>query len=475
MSWSGCGAEVTNNKNGDSDDTAVIVSSVTVSGVLALCLCCCCLLIVLTVLCLLTMLLLPFQYRKTDNMQVIVLEEPIYQNLAFDPDTIDLDSAKAIIMYRHGYKGNHDYGEHMTLFEELIAEPTYLKPMIQVLQNCLEDNRKLAAWLLYVYAKKNMDDTLFHILSDITVKRYNSPDTAFREDSFLARTFKAYCMMEGLPYLWQQLAVIINDIEFKANGNQTVKVEREDETTEGTLSTTTLEINPSRTTKDQTEITADIYQLMTYCQTIFNRFIKRFPQKLTKVIQIISDSAESKFRDQLTHEHSLALTASFVVLRFIAPAITTPQYWGLLREPPTAKSQRVYILISKIIQNLANGLRFDKEDYMKELNNFIDTNQETMRTFLSDIVEIEVFDEFDELESPVTITDNIYQAAIHNIAALILDNPGSVSESLSRSLSHDDFVYCCNVYLKPLNIYKVTSERKKKHSKKRSEKKRSEK
>ncbi len=57
----------------------------------------------------------------------------------------------------------------------------------------------------------------------------------------------------------------------------------------------------------------------------------------------------------------------------------------LFTEPPTLEAQRGLILISKLLQNLSNGIVFDdsKEEYTAELNKFILTHMDSLHQFLS--------------------------------------------------------------------------------------------
>ena len=58
-----------------------------------------------------------------------------------------------------------------------------------------------------------------------------------------------------------------------------------------------------------------------------------------------------------------------------------------LAEPPSPTAQRQYILISKVLQNLANNtLPGAKEEYMRALNDFITTNLEEMKDFFEKIL-----------------------------------------------------------------------------------------
>ena len=54
----------------------------------------------------------------------------------------------------------------------------------------------------------------------------------------------------------------------------------------------------------------------------------------------------------------------------------------MFTEPPDEATQRKLVLLSKVLQNLANGLQFGaKEEYMATLNSFIVDNTAILRKF----------------------------------------------------------------------------------------------
>lgn len=110
--------------------------------------------------------------------------------------------------------------------------------------------------------------------------------------------------------------------------------------------------------------------------------VQNFPFEAKFVGRVISLLAE------LYSWEPLPLIGSFVVLRFFNPSIVFPETRNLI---PTsvkisATHRRNLILISKIIQNLANGIQFGlKEDYMGPMNEYINENQSKVNEFLNDI------------------------------------------------------------------------------------------
>lgn len=77
--------------------------------------------------------------------------------------------------------------------------------------------------------------------------------------------------------------------------------------------------------------------------------------------------------------------AGFIFLRFFCPAISAPDAQDVV---PTsqlnAQARRTLVLISKVIQCLANGTKFgQKETFMHPCNPFIEANQAACNNFLA--------------------------------------------------------------------------------------------
>ena len=103
---------------------------------------------------------------------------------------------------------------------------------------------------------------------------------------------------------------------------------------------------------------------------------------------------------RLFPDATYTIIGGFIFLRFICPAIIAPDGYGILNgDFPTSKflsphsvilfatevpdaSRRGLILISKVLQNLSNGVEFgQKEEYMLPLNPFITENIPMMHRF----------------------------------------------------------------------------------------------
>ena len=78
---------------------------------------------------------------------------------------------------------------------------------------------------------------------------------------------------------------------------------------------------------------------------------------------ITVDAVNARFPDVQHH-----VVGGFIFLRFICPALLSPTRWNFTAEV-TSKAQRAIILISKTLQNLANGVKFSAaKPEMMEMN-----------------------------------------------------------------------------------------------------------
>jgi len=104
---------------------------------------------------------------------------------------------------------------------------------------------------------------------------------------------------------------------------------------------------------------------------------------------------------------------SFFFLRFIVPSLTTPHVYGLLDEPPNETVQRFLILISKTLQNIANGtLPGKKEQYMESMNDFISSHIAPANEFFDKMA----VDHNDPIPpDPFSVPANTYSNAVFSL------------------------------------------------------------
>lgn len=99
-----------------------------------------------------------------------------------------------------------------------------------------------------------------------------------------------------------------------------------------------------------------------------------------------------------------SLIGAFFFLRFINPAIVTPQAYMLVDKYPSDTSRRVLTLIAKMLQNLANKPSVSKEPYMTNLAGFVSENRAMINEFLNELCEVPDFYESLEMDQYVALS-----------------------------------------------------------------------
>lgn len=121
-----------------------------------------------------------------------------------------------------------------------------------------------------------------------------------------------------------------------------------------------------------------------FASIIFStRFLHSIPFEVRCVSKFIYDLAVAHGKD------AYVLVGSFVILRIINPVIVVPDQKGIKPKngkPPSSEAKRTLILISKLIQSLANEVRFgEKEPYMLPMNSLLEELEERFHKFLHDV------------------------------------------------------------------------------------------
>ncbi|KAJ2776496.1 RasGAP protein [Coemansia javaensis] len=119
-----------------------------------------------------------------------------------------------------------------------------------------------------------------------------------------------------------------------------------------------------------------------------------------------------------------SLIGGFFFLRYINPAIVTPQAHMLIESPPTQHPRRALTLVAKLLQNLNNKPSYAKEKYMEELAPFVEANQARISRFLNELCEVGDFYDNMEMDQYVALTKhdislNISLNELYNTHALL--------------------------------------------------------
>jgi hypothetical protein len=197
-----------------------------------------------------------------------------------------------------------------------------------------------------------------------------------------SKIFKFYCKIVGIKYLFETVARFINELEQLSSrkskaANGDAVGEPGDRTSRSmssrnSLLTMEMEVDPNKFGDNAfTDSEANVYQLILACQKVFTTIrtsVKEIPPEFKRIFINMQDAIMKKFQSEEAVYKSIG---GFFYLRFVAPAITAPQAYGLLEHPPNPVCQRQLVLIGKVIQNLANMIMPGaKETFMLQVRFF---------------------------------------------------------------------------------------------------------
>lgn len=107
-----------------------------------------------------------------------------------------------------------------------------------------------------------------------------------------------------------------------------------------------------------------------------------FPPQLNSMCICLRQVLAKKYPNSNTN---LKAVGTVIFLRFINPAIVSPYEAGIVDKQPAPKTMRGLMLVSKILQNIANNVEFSKEEHMLPFNDFVREQFGPMRQWVLEI------------------------------------------------------------------------------------------
>jgi hypothetical protein len=194
------------------------------------------------------------------------------------------------------------------------------------------------------------------------IKRTEQETTLFRTDSMATKSVRNYLKLLATSYLTDTMGPIIDEVIKSPAG---------------------YEVDPAKVTPDE-DVDENMKKLEATAQRVLDAFVKSVancPAPVRELMGVIRLLVGKKFPASSTKA-----VGGFFFLRFSCPAIFSPEGFGLVATPPTKKQRRALTLISKVMQNLSNGVQFGKkEPFMEPMNAFVTKNLPVMTKLLSDI------------------------------------------------------------------------------------------
>eukprot|EP01101_Sappina_pedata_P006778 TRINITY_DN3465_c0_g1_i1.p1 TRINITY_DN3465_c0_g1~~TRINITY_DN3465_c0_g1_i1.p1 ORF type:complete len:871 (-),score=186.52 TRINITY_DN3465_c0_g1_i1:51-2663(-) len=300
-------------------------------------------------------------------------------------------------------------------FEEILMEPTFTvisiigeaeskrqsrDEVFDAIINISISNELTISLIKRQFQKEILDSSGTH---------HTNPSTLFRGESCAIKTMSRYFCMEGKQYLQSCVLPLIKQISIAGS----------------------LEVNPEKAQEGES-VQANCYKLLGIAQEFLESVLRsprQCPVKFRHLFSAVRGQM-SKVFPELTQQ----IVGSLLFLRFICPAIISPHKYGLEFEGTIdSTTQRSLILISKLIQNLVNGVEFDgtKERYMTSLNCFIKDNQTKLQEFFQILS-----------DEQLTIQDEQHQTGVTRRTT---KNSTSLQIIYGALVDHKDYLWDCIV------------------------------
>jgi len=302
----------------------------------------------------------------------------------------------------------------------------------------------LSKSIVYMYESQLRGLDLLDVFIQIEVARCAEFETLFRGNSFTTKLFKFYSKIVGLPYLFHTLAGIVYevsttadpDIEEKKKDGSSIELTSESSTTSQPpnlrLDATVkhyfhidTELDPNKLADVDSE-DVNTYTLLLYSQKILTAIFKSSaycPIELRRFFKIVQKHVAEYFPGR----ENKAIGA-FYFLRFTCSAVSVPESYGLIKKVPSKNARRNLVLITKVLQNLANEIVFGKkESYMLKMNDFITTNIPKLTQFYQKLLAVR---EDQPNTQPVGVTEQVKTNSIAFIYNHMIQNKTKIENYL---------------------------------------------
>eukprot|EP01088_Endostelium_zonatum_P013681 TRINITY_DN2843_c1_g1_i5.p1 TRINITY_DN2843_c1_g1~~TRINITY_DN2843_c1_g1_i5.p1 ORF type:complete len:401 (+),score=106.21 TRINITY_DN2843_c1_g1_i5:74-1276(+) len=326
-------------------------------------------------------------------------------------------SAMFVSSLANGTLDNHNRLDTSTILkqlEQMILNPSKVYPIIQALTKSGLAREEVTAAVVYIYCNNDKMEDLIQYTVNKEIGNAKNETDLFKEDSVLVSIYINYTKLIGLQYLWRLLADTLYDVS---------------EVQSRTFSS-------SHHKEEDDDKFMDVLHLKLAAQAVFNRMkTTPFPFLLKMFLLTIKTDIDEEYSHL-----SNSVLATFVLLRFICLAITNPKLYGLWKKNPNEKTLRCIVLLSKIIQNTAFGVEFNKEDELVEVNDYIRVNSGPMSKWVENICVEEMREEGEEREYvEVEVGDGVKENGVKWMWSVMRMNRQVMRRELNRKMDGEEW------------------------------------
>ncbi|RVE54409.1 hypothetical protein evm_000894 [Chilo suppressalis] len=307
-------------------------------------------------------------------------------------------------------------------FEQLVQLVTMISdkgelPIAMALANVVSTSQmdELARVFVTLFDAKHLLAPLLWNIFYREVEVSDCMQTLFRGNS-LGSKIMAFCFkIYGHGYLQSLLEPLITALLDQFEGQTELS----------------FEVDPARLDPNQ-DIELNRSNLTDLTKEVFDRIVNsadKFPPQLRSMCHCLYQVLSKRFAQ--FPQTSVGAVGTVLFLRFINPAIVSPQEMGIVSRPVPAQLKRGLMLMSKILQNIANHVEFSKEQHMLPFNDFLRAHFEQGRKFFIQIAS--------DCESVDQTSHNLSFISDANVVALhrlLWNHQEKIGDYLSCSRDH---------------------------------------
>ncbi len=217
--------------------------------------------------------------------------------------------------------------------------------------------------VINIYAARGKALQLIEEFITSEIASSDHEETLFRTNSNATKLCKFYSVLAGAKYLHKRLTGPITHMH---------------------TSGIDCEIDPSRLA-DKSKLQANLKNLSSCVLSVLDSVIdggaKALPRDLAFICSVLWRHVEAKFG-----KFKFAAVGGFLFLRFICPAVLTPDAHGLMQEEVPKELRRTLTLVAKVLQNISNGVEFGKkEEFMVPMNSLINVQIPRLGAFFESL------------------------------------------------------------------------------------------
>ncbi|XP_037923398.1 neurofibromin isoform X2 [Hermetia illucens] len=303
-------------------------------------------------------------------------------------------------------------------FEQLVQLVTMISdkgelPIAMALANVVTTSQmdELARVLVTLFDAKHLLSPLLWNMFYREVEVSDCMQTLFRGNS-LGSKIMAFCFkIYGASYLQNLLEPLIRPLLDDP--------------------TTSFEVDPARLEPNE-DIERNRRNLIALTQKVFDAIISsadRFPPQLRSMCHCLYQVLSKRFPNLL--QNNIGAVGTVIFLRFINPAIVSPQELGIVGKQVPSSAKRGLMLMSKILQNIANHVEFSKEQHMLCFNDFLRAHFEAGRRFF-----IQIASDCETVDQTSHSMSFISDANVLALHRLLWTHQEKIGDYLSSSRDH---------------------------------------